>query len=389
MNTTDSHSNTAAMRKKAFFSLSSLYFFYYAAAAALLPFLPVYYRTLHLTSQQIGILSAIIPLAALLVGPFWGWLSDITQRHKQILLLSLGGATICVTFLTFPRSFTGILALIIPFASFLAPVMPMIDSAVLQALDSEKSRYGQIRLWGSVSWGIMAFLIGAILESQDFFWVFAIYILFMFIELLIIILSPVRPSPVRPPGIRSLRTFILDPRWRAFLFAATTGGILLSSISNFLFLYLQDIGATKTLLGFSLTIATISEIPALFISSTLLKRWKHLTIMTSGLLFFAIRVLAYSFISNPWVAVWLQFLHGASFALMWAAGVSYAEMIAPQGLNTTAQSLFSGTMLGIGMAIGSLLGGALYDSLGANWMYRIMAAIALAGILILRSTKRL
>jgi len=388
MGPTNLQSNAVAMQRKTFFRLSSLYFFYYAAAAALLPFLPVYYRTLHLTSQQIGILSAIIPLASLLAGPFWGWLSDVTQRHKQILLLSLGGATFFAALLIVPRSFTGILALIIPFSSLLAPIMPMIDSAVLRALDSEKNRYGQIRLWGAVSWGIMAFLTGAIIEAQGFFWVFAIYIFFMLVEFLFISTSPIRPSSIRPPGSQSLRAFIMDSRWRAFLFAASTGGILLSSISNFLFLYLQDLGANKALLGFSLTIATVSEIPALYISSTLLKRWKHLTIMTIGLLFFAIRVLAYSFISNPWIAIWFQLLHGASFALMWAAGVSYAETIAPQGLNTTAQSLFSGTMLGIGMVIGSLLGGALYDSLGATWMYRIMAAIAAIGILILRSTRR-
>lgn len=138
-----------------------------------------------------------------------------------------------------------------------------------------------------------------------------------------------------------------------------------------------------------LTVATLSELPVLYFSNVLLKRWSIHNLMIMALFFFAIRALAYSFISLPWMALPIQFLHGLTFSLMWVAGISYANQIAPQGMSAAAQGLFSGVMLGIGSAAGSLLGGFLFDAVGAIWMFRVMAGIAALAIGILWRTKKL
>jgi PPP family 3-phenylpropionic acid transporter len=64
---------------------------------------------------------------------------------------------------------------------------------------------------------------------------------------------------------------------------------------------------------------------------------------------------------------------------MWVAGVSYADKIAPNGLEATAQGLFSGVMLGIGSAAGAFLGGLLYDHVGPVSMFRLAALSSLVG----------
>jgi len=355
--------------------------------AALYPYLPVYYRQLGLGGEQIGILTAAVPLINLVSGPLWGWLADSRQRHKQVLILSLVSVAVFGVLLALPRSFLGLLVVIVPLALFLSPIVPILDSSVLQSLGEHRDRYGRIRLWGAIGWGICAPLAGRLAEKVGLQGLFIVFGALMGLSALLAARQPVRSTLMRPLGAGALSLFWADPRWRAFLFTAFSGGVILSVISNFLFLFLQDLGASQSLLGFSLTVATVSEVSLLYVSSGLLKRWSPQWLMMAGLILFAVRALLYSFISQPWMAMPIQLMHGLTYALMWVSGVSYAGMMAPPGLNATAQGLFSSAIMGVGMVVGSLLGGFLLAHVGAIWMFRITSGVGVLGALILWSTR--
>jgi len=258
---------------------------------------------------------------------------------------------------------------------------------VLQSLGEHRDRYGRIRLWGAIGWGICAPLAGRLAEKVGLQGLFIVFGALMGLSALLAARQPVRSTLMRPLGAGALSLFWADPRWRAFLFTAFSGGVILSVISNFLFLFLQDLGASQSLLGFSLTVATVSEVSLLYVSSGLLKRWSPQWLMMAGLILFAVRALLYSFISQPWMAMPIQLMHGLTYALMWVSGVSYAGMMAPPGLNATAQGLFSSAIMGVGMVVGSLLGGFLLAHVGAIWMFRITSGVGVLGALILWSTR--
>jgi PPP family 3-phenylpropionic acid transporter len=360
-----------------------LYFIYYAAMAALYPYLPVYYRQLGLSGEQIGVLTATVPLINLLSGPMWGWLADSYQQHKRVLVLSMLTVGALGTLLILPRSFIGLLVILVPLALFLSPLVPIMDSSVLQALGERREHYGRIRLWGAVGWGVCAPLAGRLAEQVGLQGLFVLFGVMMGISTLLATRLSVRSTLVRPAGLAALSRFWADPRWRAFLFTAFSGGVILSVISNFLFLFLQDLGASQTLLGLSLTVATVSEVSILFISSALLKRWHPQRLLMVGLILFALRSLLYSFMTQPWMAMPIQLMHGITYALMWVAGVSYAGVLAPPGLNATAQGLFSSAIMGVGMVVGSLVGGFLLARVGAVWMFRLVSGLGLMGAFIL------
>jgi PPP family 3-phenylpropionic acid transporter len=100
-------------------------------------------------------------------------------------------------------------------------------------------------------------------------------------------------------------------------------------------------------------------------------------LISIALLLFALRALAYSLIRVPWLALLIQLMHGPTFSLMWVAGVSYADKIAPPGREATAQGLFAGVMLGIGSAAGAFVGGLLYEYAGPLMMFRLAALSSL------------
>jgi PPP family 3-phenylpropionic acid transporter len=185
------------------------------------------------------------------------------------------------------------------------------------------------------------------------------------------------------------RAFLASRHWLVFLAVAFCGGMALSVISNFLFLFLRELGANELSLGFTLTVATLSELPVLFFSNQLLRRWSAQRLISMALVLFAIRALAYSLITTPWLALLIQLMHGPTFSLMWVAGVSYADKIAPSSLEATAQGLFAGAMLGLGSAAGAFVGGLAYQYAGPVVMFRIAALIALVSAgFILRMDKK-
>ena len=356
-----------------------LYFLYYAAAATLLPFLTIYYQDLGLTGTQIGFLASMPPLLSLMSAPVWGVVSDTLKQRKLSLLIAMSGAILLALALSVVRRFVWIIPTVMLFSFFFSPIMPLVDTTTINLLGGQKERYGRLRLWGAVGWGVAAPIVGWLIETGSATWSFWAYAALMALGFLIALNVP-ETGRIEPASQTKLRIAFASPRWFLFLIIAFSGGMCLSMISNFLFLFLRQLGADEFSLGLTLTVATLSELPILFFSNRLLKRWKEGQLMGAALLFFAIRALAYSLIAAPWLALLIQLLHGPTFSLIWIAGVSYADRIAPTGLEATAQGLFSGVILGIGSAAGAFLGGLLYEHIGLVMMFRLAALISLAAM---------
>jgi PPP family 3-phenylpropionic acid transporter len=95
-----------------------------------------------------------------------------------------------------------------------------------------------------------------------------------------------------------------------------------------------------------------------------------------------LRLLAWSLIGDPYLALSFQLLNGLAFGALWLAGVAYARQIAPEGMGATAQGLLSGVYFGFSSAIGALLGGVWYEQLGSWGMYRWGGGVMLIGLVI-------
>jgi PPP family 3-phenylpropionic acid transporter len=360
----------------------AFYLLYYGAAASLLPFLPIYYQSIGLSGKEIGVLVAIPPLLMLVGAPLWGGLADATHQHKRLLMLAVSLALISVVALSLTSRFVIFIPVVAAYALFIAPVMPLIDNTVLEMLGERRSEYGKQRFWGAVGWGVAALLVGWWIERSGLRWTFIIYFVVMSAGLLVIWFLPVRQTSIGSKFWQGLRSLLLNWQWVIFLLLVFIGGTILSMISSFLFLYLNDMSASKTVMGLSLTVATLSEMPVLFFSEHMLKRWSAKGLLTFALLISAVRSLAYSFISTSSLVLLVQLLHGPSFSAMWVAGVSYANKIAPKGMGATAQGLFSGVQLGLAGTFGGLIGGVLYENLGAVMMFRWVGMIGLAVVLV-------
>jgi PPP family 3-phenylpropionic acid transporter len=361
----------------------AFYLLYYAATAALQPFLILYYREIELTGSQIGFLAGLMPLTTLLAAPLWGEVADSIGRPRALLLASIVASFVPVVVISLSTGFSTVLLGVFLFALLLAPVMPLADNAVLEALGDRQHEYGRQRLWGAVGWGVAALLVGFLTERASIHFAFYGYLALMACGFIVALRLPVASAGPRRILGRGLGSLLSDWRWLAFLFGAFLGGAALAVNSSFLFLYMADMGSSRTLIGLALLVATISELPVFLHAGGLLRRTGAAALMSVSLLVYVGRMVAYSFVAAPGWILPLQLLHGASYATMWVAGVSLAKQLAPEGSGNAAQGLFAATVLGLGGSIGGFAGGILYETLGGPAMFRWVAGGLLAGLLVL------
>ena len=358
------------------------YFLLFSALAALTPYLVIYYDILHFSGRQIGVLTALFPLIALISSPLFGGIADATKKHHSVMMVSVLGSIIFTFVLSITTTFIGLLIAVILFSFFYSPIMPLLDDSTMNLLGKHRDRYGKIRIWGAVGWGVTAPLIGVLIDRSGIRWAFYGYIISMSIGLVVAWFMPFQHTHSEEKYWQNFRILVSNRKWVIFLISAFTTGMAYAMALNFLFLYLNQLGASKTLMGVSMVFGTISELPFWFFSNRLLNRWsmKGLIIFSMGLL--AVRFFAYSLIRIPWMVIPINLLHGATFSVFWIVGVSYAAKSAPEGLSATAQSLFSSVMFGIASVVGALLGGFLYDSIGASKMFQTSALVVLIGLFI-------
>lgn len=180
-------------------------------------------------------------------------------------------------------------------------------------------------------------------------------------------------------GVQQL---LRTPEAVLFFCQALLIGFGVGNIEGYLFLYLDELGGSATLMGLSLSVTCAAESAVFYFFPVLLaalgiQRCLHLVF--AG---FVLRLGAYFSLAwwpSPWLVLPVETLHGLTFALAWAAGTAYCGRIAPPGLESTVQSLFQGLMFGMGHGLGGLVGGAVYHSLGAQAVYLAACAVLLAG----------
>jgi PPP family 3-phenylpropionic acid transporter len=353
-------------------------FLLFAAIASVSPFMVLYYQGLGFTGAQIGLLTGLAPLITFLSAPLWTGLADATGRHRLIMSLAILVGVIALFVFPSLHAFLPVFALVVLLNVFVAPITPLADSAAMFMLAAEKEMYGRIRLGGTIGFGLAASVAGLLVQNHGLrlaFWGAAAMFLLGFIVSQKLVYSQ---SEALGPAWDRVRTLLTDPRWLLFLIVAFAGGMAAAAFNNYLYPYMKELGAGESTMGLALTVGTIAEIPALFFVNRLIKRFKPYGLLMLSMVLTGLRLVLFAAFGTPGLVLVIQLLNGLTFPIMWVAGVSYADEHAPAGMKTTAQGLFSATVMGVGMAAGGFIGGPLLASLGGRGLYLVFGAVVLA-----------
>ncbi|KAK7482943.1 hypothetical protein BaRGS_00025843 [Batillaria attramentaria] len=264
-----------------------------------------------------------------------------------------------------------------------APLFPIADATALDILGEQRRRFGKQRFWGSVGFALFSvtstFAMYALTQQGgqiDFTASFIIFTTMCCCAAMAAFFMKTSTNITCQNMFRNFVAVLTYPQVLMFLVVVLYFGMMTGVIEGFLFWYLSNLGATPLVFGFSLVVSSGIEASMMFLSGRIMQKVGAVPCLYIALVALAVRMLGYSLLGNPWVALLVQALQGLTFGLMWPAACTYAAVIAPAGMSTTTQGLVGGVHFSIGMGVGGLLTGFLFARLGERATFRVYGAVA-------------
>jgi PPP family 3-phenylpropionic acid transporter len=355
------------------------YLVFHGANGASLPFLPVFYRDLGLTLQEIGLLTAIQAATQLVLAPIWGGLVDRFPRTQLTLPLAALVATAGGVDLFVATDFGAVLTGSMLLFAGLAGIGPTLDARTLETLGAgARARYGQVRSVGSLAFVISTLLVGLLLGargSRSLFWVY----------LPALLATVVVTSTLRRHGtIRSVSLFrgasdILAAPGMLLLFGGfTVVWTAFAALNAFYSIQIVALGGSTSLVGVAWAVGAAVEVPLMYVFPRLAARFGTERLLVLGATAFAVRAFLVAVATGPLGLVIVAPLAGVAFACYFVGAVTVLSARIPASLGGTAQGILSAS-IGLATIIGSVAGGEVAGGLGIPGLFAACGMLGVAG----------
>jgi MFS family permease len=171
------------------------------------------------------------------------------------------------------------------------------------------------------------------------------------------------------------------PLWVVFAASTFLTWLSVSGMVTFIGITIKSMGGSDSLVGLAWTAAAAAEIPIMVFGSWLLRKTGPARLVMLSFSAYALRMFLYSVAPAPgWIPV-INLLQSITFATFWIGAVNYVSGLAPDNLKTTAQSLLF-SMMNLASLFGGLGSGWLFDSVGPQNMFRILALFCILALVL-------
>ena len=359
----------------------------FAAAGAIVPYLPLFYRSLGFGLSEVGSILALSSLVGIAASPAWGALSDRSGGSPIVLLAAAATALVGSGIVV---ASTGLLPVMVGASiggAGMAGLSPIVDARALETAGANRSGYGPLRAWGSVSYIVAALGTGVAVD--------AVGPRALFATLAVALIGcAVTGLGLRPPsGIRPLETAARPLREAGRLFGPRGLGIFLlgafltwlgmSTVLTFTPIRFEELGASASIVGLGGAIAAAIEVPTMLRFPQLAARFGSDRLLIAGSLLIAARsVVAALAPDSAWLLA-ASIFGGLGFALFFVGGVTYVSEHVPAELAATAQGIFQGIGSSFSQVLAAAFGGAIAGAASVAGLFAIGAGIGIAAATII------
>lgn len=360
--------------------------------------------TLGLVMQTVGIGNLIAnafsvgPIASI-VGSFLLGMAAARYFSPKMLMVILhlvGGVLLFVLpSLVTPEHGDSFVWLLLGYMILYMPTVGLANTIALKSFGERVDRFPFVRAFGTLGWIAAGLIIGwaGLSASPQIFTIAAVVSIAL--GLYSVTLPNVEADAPRDEsvirqvlcveafGLMRQRSFLI------FIACATLISIPLAMYYAYASAYIGTAGIENV--GGTMSIGQMSELAFMFSMPWLYRRFGVKPLLLVGMIAWAVRYALFA-IGDGGDSLWAIYLgvalHGVCYDFFFVAGAIYTGTIAsPKGVNAQAQGMLTLFTYGVGMLLGSQIGGLLYAQLPATpsvadwqymWWYPAIAAAVVA-----------
>lgn len=358
-------------------ALSLQYFLFFGVLGISLPFFNLYCYHLNFSGFQIGALFSVLTGATVVFPIFWGALADRFNARKPIYILCNFTAAAAWAFLLLTTEFFPMLLIILFFGMFRAPVIAFMEAFAMDILGGQKTSYGKIRAWGTVSFVTIVLVLGWLTARYSVNIIVPLILAGILLQSLGALAMPAmkhvkqkRRTPVRAIARKKIVVFLLC----GFLMLVSHG-----TYYGFFSIHLENLGYGTMFIGFAWALASIAEITVMIGSRRLFARFALEKVLIFSFFVACVRWVMLFFAVSPAAVLSAQLLHAVTYGAFHMSSILYIDRVSPEGAKTVGQALNNSVSFGMGMMVGVFVNGYFFDLMGSTPLFIGSAVVAAAG----------
>ncbi|RXG72366.1 Major facilitator superfamily domain-containing protein 6-A [Armadillidium vulgare] len=221
----------------------------------------------------------------------------------------------------------------------------MLDATILRYVKEHNASIGKQKIMNMIGFAFAPLLAGYLIDSysrkkgyKSYLPAFIMSDVLMGVACLFAYKVKMTADKNKSNIFRDLGKLVTALEVDLFLLLVLVLGCNFGFIETYLFIYLQSLGAPTFLLGLTMTVGCLSSIPMLFCADWIDKKIGRHKIFATCFTAYAIRMIGYSFIRNPWMCLIFECFEAITYQLMWVTCLKLCPLLAPKGLKEMAEA---------------------------------------------------
>ncbi|GHV83784.1 MFS metabolite transporter [Spirochaetia bacterium] len=376
----------------------------FAVYGILSPYISVLIRGYGWSHTVVGMVLAVCEGAAIISPFITGYFADKLGRYRPVILLSLAMTFVCGAGLFFSKNLV-LCAILIPVLAFgYRSLQPLMDAVSTINLGKD-GNYGKYRTVGSIIFFslVIFFQTTTIFRPNTpkniAFWISAI----SFVSTAILFFIPVSyftnnkvsanqsKAEITKNNSVSVKHGAFRKLWSPLFILGFAiifiNRLAMSPVQGFISLYaIEDLNWDAV--GLMWALSSGSEIPFIFLSKRIIKRFGALPLIAFSTAAVGVRLLIYVVFPFKAGVIAAQCMHSLCYGIFHPAAVAFISQCVPPEQRALGMSLYLSLGTGVPTLIGNFIGGFIVETYGFRMLFGIFAALALPGLILYFSTRR-
>jgi PPP family 3-phenylpropionic acid transporter len=347
----------------------------------ILPFLNLYYVSLGLSGTQIGTITSTSSIVGLLFAPII--VNEIKKRPqaKGLLQIALLLGALGYFLLGHQTLYLFILVNVFFQALAVSGVMPVSDAMAVSVSRESGGGYGSIRVFASIGWIITVLASGWLIQRFDFIagfigvssmWSLGAFLIF-FIQPRFFInkRNDQLPKPSLPATIKRVAS---DRTLLGFAVALIFIGFMNSGVLQFENVFLSELGASKQLISVAGILSAVVELPFMIYADRYVRRYGASHILLIAIIMTMLQRATILIFPSIVTIMVTRFIGGVAFSLYTVSYIGLISSRTDESETGTVLALYTVTLASLVSILAAPVSGAIFDVIGARWLYALSAS---------------